>query len=174
MVLRDIDIIGRLKNCEVGLTVTTTDDALGRFMEVRATSTSMRIGALKQLGEAGIRTYAFVGPLLAHFKNSPELLDELFSRLADAGVKDVYVEHINLSPYIRKRLFDLLSARPELQPAYADAAYESHRSALDAMVKEQMARHGLTLRLNGVIYHKEWIKDGGKSGQKAITYESNP
>ncbi len=86
LVLRDIDIFKRLKNCEVGMTVTTADDVLGRSLEVRATQSSQRLNTLLHLHDEGILTYASVGPLLPHFRYKPELLDELFSKLAESKV----------------------------------------------------------------------------------------
>ncbi len=156
LVLRDMDIIKRIPDAEVGMTITTTDDRLSRFLEVRATASSARLQALKRLNEEGIRTYAFVGPLLPHFRDEPELLDDLFASIAGAGVSEVYVEHINLGSYIRKRLSDYLSGNPELQRAYAEAATAAHREALDRIVKEKLDKYGLRIRLNGVIYHPEW------------------
>ena len=96
MVTRDIDLLKRLPNADVGVTVTTSDDEVSRFLEVRAPLASRRIVTLRQLNEAGIPTYAFVGPLLPHFRYRPDLLDELFSRLTAAGVRQVYIEHMNL------------------------------------------------------------------------------
>jgi len=158
MVLRDIDVLKQIPDITVGMTVTTTDDELSRLIEVRATSSSMRINTLKKLNEEGIHTYAFVGPLLPHFRYKPELLDKLFASLVEAGIREVYVEHINLSNYIRERLFESLNGHPDLQEIYKDAATESHRNALDKIVKEQLNRHGLKLKLNDLIYHHDWIK----------------
>jgi DNA repair photolyase len=64
LILRDIDIISRLKDVEVGLTITTDDDKVRRIFEPNAPSISARIEALKQLHKAGIKTYVFIGPTL--------------------------------------------------------------------------------------------------------------
>ena len=92
LVSRDVDLLIRL-NAEVGLTVTTTDDRLSRYLEVSAPQARRRLDTLEKLGKAGIRTYAFVGPLLPHFRYQPNLLDELFGAIAGTGSKEVYVEH---------------------------------------------------------------------------------
>lgn len=160
MVTRDIDFLKKIPNVDVGMTITTTDDELSRFLELRATATSMRIKTLGELNKAGLRTYAFVGPLLPHFRYKPELLDKLFASLVEAGVSQVYIEHINLSPYIKKRMFESLEGNKELQDVYAEASTDRHRKELDKIVKEQLHKHGLELRLNDVIYHhKEAEKD---------------
>lgn len=160
LVLRDIDTIKRLQNSEVGMTVTTTEDSLSRFLEVGATLSSARISTLKKLHEAGIRTYAFVGPLLPHFRYKPELLDDLFAKLAEAGVGSIYVEHINLKSYIKDRLFDMLKNEPQqVRDAYAHAESEEHRRALDGIVSSLAKKHGLELREGEVLYHNR--KPGG-------------
>ena len=76
-----------------------------------------RLETLRELAERGIRTYAFVGPLLPHFRYQPELLDELLGKIAAAGVREVYVEHINLTGYIRGRLLSELSSASTLRSA---------------------------------------------------------
>ena len=58
---------GRSPAAEVGLTVTTTDDRLSRFLEVRAPLASRRLQTLAKLHARGIQTYALVGPFLPTF-----------------------------------------------------------------------------------------------------------
>lgn len=162
MVLRDLDVIGRIRDMEVGMTVTTTDDSLGRLLEVRATSSSMRLNTLKRLNEQGVRTYAFIGPLLPHFAKRPELLDRLFSGLADSGVRKVYVEHINMSPYIRARLLSSLSKLPELRKVYESADTSEHKAVLDRLVAENVRKYNMQLKFDSAIEHKSFKELVGK------------
>ena len=80
------------------MTVTTTDDRLSRFLEVRAPLVSRRLHTLAELHARGIQTHAFVGPLLHHFRYDREALNAVVSGLAKAGVESVLMEHINLTP----------------------------------------------------------------------------
>jgi DNA repair photolyase len=156
MVLRDVDILQRLPNVEVGMTITTTDDRLSRLLEFRAPLASRRLQTLAGLHAAGLRVYAFIGPLLPHFRYCPDLLDTLFSKLADAGVESVYVEHINLKQYIKKRLMTALRKEaPAVRRVYEDASTEQHRTALQMLVVELLAKHHLRLRMSEVLYHPE-------------------
>jgi DNA repair photolyase len=158
LVLRDIDVLKRIRNCEVCITVTTADDELGRLLEVRATQSSLRLDALLRLHNEGIRTCASVGPLLPHFRYKPELLDELFSRLAESKVDYIWAEHLNLQPYIRERLFEALKNAPEeLRAVYMGANGAEHRRALDAIVGELAKKHGLALEEGRVLYHNEYV-----------------
>jgi DNA repair photolyase len=156
LVLRDADLLAKIPRAHVGLTVTTTDDRLSRFLEQRAPLASRRLETLAALNARGIETYAFVGPLLPHFRYDRGALDALFAGLASAGVGSLYVEHINLRPYIQQRMLRALrSAPPEVQEVYRDATSDEHRKALDSIVAELLAKHGLTLRMSRVLYHQD-------------------
>ncbi len=64
LVLRDIGIISKLKNAEVGLTITTDDDSVRKIFEPNAPSIPSRIKTLEKLHKEGINTYVFIGPAL--------------------------------------------------------------------------------------------------------------
>ncbi len=156
LVTRDIDVLGRLSRAEVGMTVTTTDDRISKWLEERAPIASKRLSALQELCESGLETYAFIGPLLPHFVERPEMLDELLSRVASTGVQSIYIEHINLRKYIRERMDPLLADEDEgVQAVYIGARKEEHRSRLDEIVAPLLEKHGLRLRLDEVIYHNK-------------------
>lgn len=156
MVERDIDLLQRLPGAEIGMTITTTDDAISRFLEVHAPLASRRLKTLAKLNDNGLNTYAFVGPLLPHFRYQPQQLDALFRGLVKAGVRSVYVEHMNMRQYIRERLWKLLDEQPQaVQDVYRGAAGEGHRKALDEIVAGLLQKYGLTLRLNEVLYHNQ-------------------
>ncbi|MFI6578401.1 SPL family radical SAM protein [Nocardiopsis sp. NPDC050513] len=156
VVTRDIDLLAGLPRAEVGMTVTTADDKVSRWLEVRAPLASRRLRTLAELREAGIPTYAFVGPLLPHFATRPELLDDLFGRLADAGVNEVFMEHINLKRYIRERMDQVLADEPEeVREAYLQARTKEHRERLDAIVADLLAEHGMRLRFEEVVHHDD-------------------
>ena len=73
LVLRDLDLIKKFKETEVGITITTDDDEMRKIFEPHAPPIGARIHALKILCEKGIKTYAFIGPLLPM---NPEALSE--------------------------------------------------------------------------------------------------
>jgi DNA repair photolyase len=156
LVLRDTEVLHQINQIEVGMTVTTTDDQLGRFLEVRAPLTSRRLQTLKQLHEEGFHTYAFVGPLLPHFRYFPDLLENLFAKLAEVQIQSVFIEHINLKPYIKKRLLEMLQHdAPEVQEVYREASSIDHRRILEELVMKLLEKYQLKLRLNKVLYHNQ-------------------
>jgi DNA repair photolyase len=156
---KDIDILKKLKNVAVGFTVTTLDDKVSKFLEVKAPSVSSRIKALGELHRSGISTYAFIGPILPHFTSDEKKINELLDKLQEVGVKEVWFEHINLSPKIKARLFDFLRKEsPELLPEFERADTEEYRSRLEDIISKTMKGRGLKMGLGKVIHHKKLPK----------------
>jgi len=155
LVLDDVDLLKQL-DAQVGLTITTTDDKLSRFLEVTAPLASRRLDTLKQLVTQGIPTYAFVGPLLPHFRYQPRLLDDLFRRITETGTREIYLEHINLPRYVKERVWKELAHEPEeVQEIYRRAESRAHRQVLSDIVYGLVRKHGLSTRLGGPIYHPD-------------------
>jgi DNA repair photolyase len=74
LVLRDMDIIQDARDFEVGLSVTTEDDAIRKLFEPDAPPIEDRIAALDTLHRASIRTYAMIAPVLPGAEGLAELL----------------------------------------------------------------------------------------------------
>jgi DNA repair photolyase len=158
IVLDDLELLRQLPAVEVGVTVTTTDDKLSRALEVRAPAAHRRIETLARLNASGVPSYAFIGPLLPHFSEQRAAMEDLFRSVRDAGTRDVYVELINKSRYIRERLdAAYLKGDPGLMPTYVDADDLKQRARLVNLVNELVDRYSLKLRLGRVIDHR---KDG--------------
>lgn len=64
LVLRDLDLLTRLREVSVGLSIPTCDDGVRRRTEPRAPPIPARLEALRALHAAGVPTYVFAGPLL--------------------------------------------------------------------------------------------------------------
>jgi DNA repair photolyase len=64
LVLRDIEILKRASDAEVGFTITTADEKIRRIFEPGAPPGKKRIEALAELHSAGIRTFAMIAPVL--------------------------------------------------------------------------------------------------------------
>ena len=79
---------------EVGITITTDDDAIKKIFEPYAPPVDTRIQALKTLHENGVKTYAFIGPLLPM---NPEALSDKINPYVDS----VLIDRMN---YISKTL----------------------------------------------------------------------
>jgi DNA repair photolyase len=123
LVQRDIDVLGEFTRSEVGLTITGLDDDVRRVFEPRASSVMERIETLELFSDAGIPTYAFLGPLLPFL--SEFQLEELLNLLADK-VGRVIVDRLNIKAgnwrSIEKTVQKL---KPEMLSEFKEASKES-------------------------------------------------
>lgn len=159
LVLRDIDLFSKLKNISIGLTVTSTDDGISRYFEKFAPPVSARFKALKILNKNNIQTYAFIGPLLPHFVSNPKELEKIFKKLVDVGTHDIFVEHLNLSSYIKGRLNDeMKSVDKEIVKKFYSSQSKSYRQELDIIINELVKKYRMDLHTGGTIFHKEYRK----------------
>ncbi len=94
LALRDLDLFEQFEVIDVGFTTTTDDERLAKLFEPMASPVKDRIDALQRIHEAGIRTFAFIGPLLP---GNPEKLVE---RL-EGKVDYVYIDRMNYVSTIR-------------------------------------------------------------------------
>jgi DNA repair photolyase len=94
LILRDIDIIERFETVEVGFTVTTDDERTATLFEPKASPVTERLKALRKIRAAGIKTFAFVGPLLP---GNPARLAGLLENRANR----VLIDRMNYIPTIR-------------------------------------------------------------------------
>ncbi len=74
LVLRDIDILKRSTDTEVGFTITTADEKVRKIFEPGAPPIVKRIEALEALHAEGIETFVMIAPLLPHAEGLAEML----------------------------------------------------------------------------------------------------
>lgn len=91
LVVRDLDLFKQFSRCEIGLTLTTTDQKIARNFEPHSPLPQQRIKALEILHQGGIATYVFIGPIL------PELTDlEAIFTAIQGKVNFVMAESLNM------------------------------------------------------------------------------
>ncbi|MFN3301857.1 MAG: radical SAM protein [Patescibacteria group bacterium] len=91
LILRDLDIFKKFHSrIEIGFTITTLDKRAQMILEPGASLVEKRIEALRKLKKAGIRTYAFIGPVLPFFTN----LKQIFRVLKDK-VMEIWFDTLN-------------------------------------------------------------------------------
>jgi len=95
LVLRDLDLLLQFEDIEVGFTITTDDEKIAKLFESGASSVKERLNALDKIHSKGIRTFAFVGPLLP---GNPEKLVGLLEGKTDK----IYIDKMNYLYTIRR------------------------------------------------------------------------
>jgi DNA repair photolyase len=106
-VRRDLDVIRRIPNVEVGFTIATDDETIAGIFEPHASPIGERVEVLREFKAAGVSTFAFAGPLLP---GNPERLAALLAGAVDR----VLIDRMNYIPavkafYARHGLLDALT-----------------------------------------------------------------
>jgi len=154
MILDDLELLKTIPNLEVGMSITTTDDKLSRFLEVQAPLASARLRTLKKLNDAGIKTYVFVGPFLPHMKLKPELIDKLFSEIRKAGTTDIKIEYLNLPKHVQPKMNKLLKEESqEIQEVYSTSQLKKYREEIEPILRDSLEKYGLKLKFDEIVHH---------------------
>ena len=89
LVLRDIEILEKFKDIEVGFSITTADEKIREIFEPGAPPVKERIRALDVLHARGIQTFAMIAPILP---GSEGLIEELPGK-----VDNILIDRLNYS-----------------------------------------------------------------------------
>ena len=155
-VLKVLPLLKQLKNIDVGITITTTDDKISRYFEKFAPNASARIETLTKLNQEGIKTYAFLGPLLPHLVAEKEKLKEILDAIYKTGTQRLFIEHINLAPYIKDRmLHELKDVDSNFLKNFYSSQSKNYREELDKIIYKLLKKYDFTLLHSKVMYHKE-------------------
>jgi len=147
LVVRDIDVLKQLNDCEVGLTITTLDRKVAADFEPCAFSPQKRIDALVSLNLAGIKTYAFIGPVLPGLTN----LEAIFSAL-NGKVDFVMVEALNTKCGNWEDIKKLIKEKyPELLPLYVSGFGKEYWTQIEKEVKALSKKFCIPMK--GFYYH---------------------
>ncbi|MEM3555763.1 MAG: radical SAM protein [Candidatus Micrarchaeia archaeon] len=118
LVIRDLDLLKKFGECEVGFTIITLDESLKNFFEPFSPSVKERIDALRELNENGVRTYLFAGPLLPFISESS--LEGLVE-VACETKSTLWFDKLNLKAGVWERVSEALqSYEPEMIPKWEE------------------------------------------------------
>ena len=119
LVNRDVDLLRKIKDAEVGVTITTADDGIRKVFEPNSPSVSERIETLTKLCSAGIRTFAMIAPLLPKAEGLPALLrrntnyvliDKMNYHYADWVYRKFKMQYAMTDDFFASKKKELLSA----------------------------------------------------------------
>jgi len=101
LILRDLDILKKFSNVEVGFTIISLDEEKSRKLEKFASSPKERVEALRILKENGIKTFVFIGPIMP-FTRIEEI--EKIVKETKKFVDEFYFDRLNLKPGLVEKL----------------------------------------------------------------------
>jgi len=101
LILRDLDVLSRFKEIEVGFTIISLDENKCKKLERFAPSPSERIKALKKLKESGIKTFVFIGPIMPFTKL--EEIKSVVQKTKEFADK-FYFDKLNIKPRLLEKI----------------------------------------------------------------------
>jgi DNA repair photolyase len=129
LVVRDLDLFRRFLTIDVGVTVATDDERVSKLFEPKASPVKERIQALETIHKAGIRTFAFIGPLLP---GNPERLVENLAGKVDY----VYIDRMNYTGSIRS-FYHALGMKAALENSF----FHEYKERLINELKKRGVKH---------------------------------
>ena len=151
LVTRDLDLF-RKNQTVVSMTITAHREETARTIEPHAPPPSLRFKALEQIADEGIPTVVRIDPIIPSVNWSLEELEEIVSRAADIGVKQITTSTLKLvrglCPIIRSENPPLFNV---LQEAYKAGEWVSGYKYFDratrwnvlSNLREIVLKHGL-------------------------------
>ncbi len=148
LVIRDLDIISKLEDVEVGFSISGLDSFWLSHFEPRAPSVKSRLAALRRLSEEGIRTYAFISPILPGITD--RCLDPLFKKIKEANPDRIMVDLLRIRPRLWQFIKQAVEkALPDYLQVYNKIRFDlSYFFDIKGRFEEVAAKYG---------YELEWM-----------------
>lgn len=151
LVLRDMKILKKFKNVEVGLSIGTLNSDKAMLFEPGTTPVLQRLKALEELSKNGIKTYLFIAPVFPYITDL-ERMFKVFSKSVDK----IYVETLNSKTVnwrgVRRVLGNDL---PELLPKYERIFFTSEKDKYLSELEKRVHDLGKVCNVKTKVYlHK--------------------
>jgi DNA repair photolyase len=155
-IVRDIDVLQRIaarSELSLNITITTLRTRLARLLEPRAPRPDLRLAAVKQLHEAGLRVGVSASPLIPGITDRDGDLEAVAAAAKDAGAEWFFSGVLFLMPASAKEFLPFVREKfPRLakqyEQWYAKNAYapEEYRRKISERVARLRQQHGFHRR----------------------------
>lgn len=104
-VLSDLKLLASYPKqlCEVGVTITSLNPYFSKKFEPKASLPKERINTLKKLYDAGIKTWAFLGPVIPGQNDNTDDLESLIKALSPV-VEKILIDKLNLRMFVTAQM----------------------------------------------------------------------
>lgn len=158
LMLCDLDLLKKIPDLSVGISLNTLDDSFRRDMEPCAPSVQRRLNALEALHTEGIRTYTFISPIFPHITDIHALMERV-SPNSDM----ICFEDLNLRGKAKAGILQYIGETyPQYLESYQKIYLKNDRSYWQALEEEiHTLAEGSAVPLVSYFNHSK-IKKGGK------------
>jgi DNA repair photolyase len=118
LITRDIDLIKRSTESEVGITITTVHEEAASAIERGAPSPRRRLEAVRRLVDEGIDAYVLIGPVLPTVTDRD--LDSFIREIARTGAVRIMTDRLRLRPGMLAELGEVIDSLDPDGPGFAN------------------------------------------------------
>ena len=166
LVVRDVELlktVARANKVSVHVTVTTLDTELARILEPRAPRPDLRIDAVRELAQAGIRVGISCSPVIPGITDSPKDLEALVRAAAEAGADYVFANPLFLKPCSAAVFLPFLEENfPHLAESYRERYQDraflppAYGKRLSQLISRLREKYKLTHRRDNAAFATKW------------------
>jgi len=119
LVKRDLDLLRKVSDIEIGLTITTADQTISKMFEPHSPSINERIETVEKLKASGLKTFVMIAPILPkaeglsaqlNGKVDTILIDKMNYHYADWVYKNNGLEYANTQNFFAQKKEELANA----------------------------------------------------------------
>lgn len=155
LILRDIELLKRMSNLKVALSINTLDEDFRADMD-NGSSIEDRLEAIKILHNAGIHTVLFMSPIFPYITEWKEIIDR-----SKEDVCEYWFENLNLRGEYKSSILSYINTRdPDLKEQYR-TIYSEKDNTYWEMLADSLNTYCDELGLDYVnyFYHEKLVKE---------------
>jgi len=132
LVIRDLDLLKQLPQCEVMFSFSSAEDTFRQLAEPEASCVQDKIDALKLLHEQGLDTGVMIAPIM------PGLTDwKTIVQQTHPYTRHYNFDSLNMRPAYQRRVFDFIENHyPSVLPLYTDIYLHENNSYWEKLAAE--------------------------------------
>lgn len=155
LILRDLDILKRIKNLEVSFSINTLDENFKNDMD-KGSSIKERLEALKVLHENGIRTVLFMSPIFPYLTDCISIIEE-----SKSYVDEFWFENLNLRGEYKKVILDYIKSKyPKYYKEYINIYLNNDNTYWEVLgdsLNEYCNSHNI--KYKNYFYHEKLVQE---------------
>ncbi len=126
LIVRDLDIIKKIKNVEVGFSISHFDEEFRRIFEPGAPSVEKRFDALETLNRDGVETYVFVAPVIPLITDRD--MESILENAKHCNVSYLFFDTLNIKCGNWKPITTAMEKyEPEILPRFVEVMEKPER-----------------------------------------------
>lgn len=104
LVTRDFDILKKIEEVKIWVTISTSNEKLARVIEPRAVNPARRLQLLKDAEEEGFETTTMISPAIIYTDKPESDIIDLVDKISDTGCSSVFIDSLKLRPTAKTRI----------------------------------------------------------------------